>query len=83
MPRDKEIEILSAAWFPLVSKSSNDEALSEKLLAEIIAAYTEPHRRYHGISHIVALLRLSEENQHLLSEKEIVDFSIFLPRHRL
>lgn len=47
-------------WYPTTKKGSKRNAdlsrLKEKLAAELTAAYSEPHRRYHGVLHIESCL---------------------------
>ena len=64
-------------WFALAGKFSEEGVLITNLFDELVERYAEPHRFYHTFSHVGNLLRLSEEYAGHISNKEVIDFSIF------
>lgn len=64
-------------WRYLTTSYSSDAVLIDGLFSKIKKAYTEPHRRYHTLSHIENLLALFEMYKTELSDKEMVLFAIF------
>ncbi len=45
-----------AAWTTLLRPFAPDEAAAEAAFAALIAAYAEPHRAYHTLAHVAAVL---------------------------
>jgi predicted metal-dependent HD superfamily phosphohydrolase len=64
-------------WITLAGKYSSNDKLISDLFDEVLEAYTSAGRHYHSLHHIHDLLELSEKYSELLTEKDIVDFSIF------
>jgi len=53
---------LAPAWDDLMRRHGIAGAAADAVLAELVAAYAEPHRHYHTLDHIAALLRLLDEH---------------------
>lgn len=65
------------AWRSLATRYSTDASLVDSLYRELVAHYCEPHRHYHTLDHITALLRLFVQFEADLKKPDIVLFSIF------
>ncbi len=53
---------LSQGWRAAVPRSAAPEAVS-RVLDDLLARWSEPHRRYHTLDHLVAVLRIIEEHR--------------------
>lgn len=53
------------------------KAVTERLYTEIEKCYSSADRHYHNLNHIYALLHMSDQFQHRLADKDVVDFAIF------
>ena len=51
--------------------------LKQSCYSKLIELYTFKERHYHNLSHIEALLKLSDRHQDLLESKEIIDYTIW------
>lgn len=75
--RAKDEEFVSAAW----KKIAGDDKVSQKWLEKILHDYSQTHRHYHNLSHIVELLKQADElmnNSNFNSiHKAIIKYSIF------
>lgn len=63
-------------WNKLLSGYADQQQVNV-LFEEIRYKYSRRSRHYHNFNHILALLRLSEQYSHLLTDKVIVDWAIF------
>jgi predicted metal-dependent HD superfamily phosphohydrolase len=45
------------SWVGAVRSLSGNAAVAEEAAADLVARYAEPHRRYHGTAHVLAVLR--------------------------
>ncbi|MES2025685.1 MAG: hypothetical protein V4448_09025 [Pseudomonadota bacterium] len=68
---------LRAKWQTLVTSVSADRAASDAVWDELIRHYSESHRSYHNLSHIMVLLRYAETHRHQINRLEIVEFAIW------
>lgn len=64
-------------WNNLVSKYSADESLVAGLYKELLDHYREPHRYYHNLGHIEALVQLYVQQEGALRKPDVVLFSIY------
>lgn len=64
-------------WKALALRYTANEDLVNELYNDLVRHYTVPHRYYHNLDHIQALLRLFVLYQNNLEGKEVVLFSIF------
>ena len=62
-----------ARWRTLAVASGLRDA--DRLGAALVAAYAEPHRRYHGLAHIAFLLDEIDRNENLLADADMVRLS--------
>jgi len=46
--------------------------------SRLVAAYSEPHRHYHGATHVEHCLREFESSNHLAQQPDEVEFAIWL-----
>jgi predicted metal-dependent HD superfamily phosphohydrolase len=67
---------LRELWSILASSYSSDESLVGRLYSELVEHYQEPHRYYHNLAHIEALLQLYFEQERAISKPDAVLFSI-------
>jgi predicted metal-dependent HD superfamily phosphohydrolase len=55
-------EQVTRAWRDIAHRHGCDPAGADAVLAELLRAYSEPHRHYHTLTHIAELLQLLEEH---------------------
>lgn len=55
-------ELVSRAWRDLAHRHGCAADSAERVLADLVRAYGEPHRHYHTLSHIANLLQLLDEH---------------------
>ena len=60
-------------WRPLADRLG----LSAAVLKQLIAAYAEPHRRYHTLVHIVEMLDCLAQSRHLARDPDAVALAIW------
>src|SRR5688572_24325318 len=72
-----DLSYIKNRWFELTSKYCKDEELLLQFFTNIQNAYSEPQRFYHKLDHIEYMLKLSENYSVHLSDKDVVDLSIF------
>lgn len=65
-----------AAWDDLAHRHGLAAADAEAVLGELVRAYAEPHRRYHTLDHIAALLRLLDQHGAGLGDRDAVVLAI-------
>jgi predicted metal-dependent HD superfamily phosphohydrolase len=56
-------ELVSRAWRDLAHRHGCAADSAERVLADLVRAYGEPHRHYHTLSHIANLLQLLGEHE--------------------
>ncbi|MEO1050259.1 MAG: hypothetical protein AAFX87_06525 [Bacteroidota bacterium] len=71
------IEMLRESWFSLADRYSGDGELKTELFDELVSYYSHKSRHYHGLTHINNLLRLTEEYQEHLSQRDQVLWAIW------
>jgi predicted metal-dependent HD superfamily phosphohydrolase len=71
------LSFLRGQWWGILGRYSVDEAGKEGSFKLLAAKYSEPHRAYHNLSHIEALLRLSDSLKSKIQNYDIVSFSIW------
>ncbi|TQV89331.1 HD domain-containing protein [Aliikangiella coralliicola] len=64
-------EQLKIRWKQFIEPYNLSSGIAEKIFAEIITAYTEPHRHYHNLSHIAHVFRELDSFAHISSETKI------------
>lgn len=55
-------ELVRRHWFAQAAQHACAGEAAQKMLDELVAAYGEPHRAYHTLDHIAALLGLLDEH---------------------
>lgn len=68
---------LRARWQALVTPLSPDRAAADATWDALVRHYSEPHRAYHNLSHIMALLRQAEAERAHINRLEVVEFAIW------
>ncbi len=68
---------LEQRWCALLQSSARPSDAARHALDELLAAYTDPSRHYHDLTHIAALLRLSDTQAALFKDRTSVDLAIF------
>lgn len=68
---------LQLRWQDLTSRHAGDAEAARRVGAELLARYAEPQRRYHGLGHVEALLRLLEGELTLVHEHATVAYAIW------
>ncbi|GGI54380.1 HD domain-containing protein [Oxalicibacterium solurbis] len=64
-------------WQALVTSVQAQPAASDAVWDELIRHYSEPHRAYHNLSHVMTLLRHAETHRHQISRMETVEFAVW------
>jgi predicted metal-dependent HD superfamily phosphohydrolase len=54
---------VTRAWRNIAHRHGCDAAAADTVLAELLRAYSEPHRHYHTLTHIAELLQLLDEDK--------------------
>lgn len=68
---------LRARWQALMTSLSADRIASDAAWDTLIKHYSEPHRAYHNLSHIMALLRHADNERNHIHRPEIVELAIW------
>src|SRR5689334_10156503 len=63
-------------WNGLVSRAGCDLPLAAAVLEDLVRAYGEPHRHYHTLYHIAALLALLDRHGSDGSDREALTLAI-------
>lgn len=69
--------MLQQVFHDLVSRHTDDIALTTGLWQEITAAYSQPSRHYHDLHHLENMVQELEGCRHLLNDYHLVLFSVF------
>jgi predicted metal-dependent HD superfamily phosphohydrolase len=69
-------ERVQRCWEDLAARCGWPDAAAAEVLAELTAAYGEPHRHYHTLDHIAALLELLERHGEDLPDRDAVALAI-------
>jgi predicted metal-dependent HD superfamily phosphohydrolase len=67
---------VQAAWDDIVRRHGKAGAAADVVLSDLVRAYAEPHRRYHTLDHIAALLQLLEENGKAVADRDAIRLAI-------
>ena len=68
--------IVLRCWDDLMLRHRCPGPAAEAVLDELVCAYAEPHRHYHTLDHIAALLRLLEEHGRGVGDHDAVALAI-------
>jgi predicted metal-dependent HD superfamily phosphohydrolase len=68
---------LAHTWRELARRHGYETTRANVVLDELLQAYAEPHRRYHTIEHIDALLYQLEEHGQTVVHRDAVIFAIY------
>jgi predicted metal-dependent HD superfamily phosphohydrolase len=68
--------IVQRCWDDLVLLHDCAGLAAEAVLDELVRAYGQPHRHYHTLDHIAALLRLLEEHDRGIGDRDAVALAI-------
>jgi len=63
-------------WEQTAAHLSLGENIADDLFAEIIRRHSEPHRKYHGLSHLKALFDVLVPVRNTIQEIERVELAI-------
>lgn len=69
-------EQVSVIWRDLMRRHGCDPVSAERVLKELVRAYTEPHRHYHAVSHIVEFLQLLDMHGGSVADDDAVKLAI-------
>lgn len=70
-------ETLHTTWQQLLQPYTHDHTLIEEGFQMIISHYTEPHRHYHNLHHLHALLQLQQTYADVINDHERLSLAIF------
>lgn len=68
--------IVERYWVGLVSRRGCSRPAATAVLEEIVLAYGEPHRHYHTLDHVAALLTLLDRHGERIAERDTVVLAI-------
>lgn len=68
---------LRARWQALMTHLAADRKAADAAWDAVVRHYGEPHRAYHNLSHIMALLRLADAERLHINRLEIVELAIW------
>lgn len=68
---------LRQKWLALTDSVAADRATSDAVWHELVRHYSEAHRSYHNLSHVMRLLHHAESHRHQISHIETVEFAIW------
>jgi predicted metal-dependent HD superfamily phosphohydrolase len=60
-------------WRPLAARLG----LADDIFERLVAAYGEPHRRYHTLDHIVEMLDCLDESRHLAANEDALALAVW------
>ena len=70
--------LVQAAWGDLVRRYAQVGAAADAVLSELVRAYSEPHRHYHTLDHIAALLQLLKQHGAAAADGDAIRLAILL-----
>jgi predicted metal-dependent HD superfamily phosphohydrolase len=68
---------LRARWQALMTQLAADRAAADAAWDVVVRHYAEPHRAYHNLSHIMALLRHADTERANINRPEVVELAIW------
>lgn len=68
---------LRARWQALMTHLASDRAQADAAWDALLRHYGEPHRAYHNLAHVMALLRLADSERPRINRPEIVELAIW------
>lgn len=68
---------LRARWQALMTQLAPDRAAADATWDALVRHYSEPHRAYHNLSHIMALLRHAEAERAHINRPQVVELAIW------
>jgi len=68
---------LRAKWQALVDSVQANPDMADAVWDELIRHYSEPHRAYHNLSHVMFLLRQVDTHRQQINRPETVEFAIW------
>lgn len=69
-------EQLSDVWRDLTRRQARTGPAAQAVLDELVQAYSEPHRHYHTIKHVTALLQLLDKHGREVLDRNAVALAI-------
>jgi predicted metal-dependent HD superfamily phosphohydrolase len=76
-PTDEDRNFLHRRWQSLTTAIDADPAASDTTWDALRKHYSEPHRAYHNLSHILALLRHADAEHAQIVQPETVELAIW------
>ena len=70
-------DYLRIIFYKKLSKYSDNTAFINNTFDELIRYYSSDNRQYHGLTHIIKLLRLFDEHKFNLQNEDVVFFAIW------
>lgn len=68
---------LRARWQALMNQVASDRAAADATWDALVKHYSEPHRAYHNLSHVMALLRHADSERAHIKRPEVVELAIW------
>jgi predicted metal-dependent HD superfamily phosphohydrolase len=72
-----ETSQLKATWVALTRPYTTQDAIVQDMFNQLIKSYAGPKRHYHNLHHISALLSLQQQHTSLITDPDVLQFSIF------
>jgi predicted metal-dependent HD superfamily phosphohydrolase len=69
-------EAVQRCWADLARRRGIESAAAQPVLDELLGAYAEPHRAYHTLDHIAALLELLEVHGRDATDRDALELAI-------
>ena len=70
-------DYLRIIFYKKLSKYSDNTAFINETFDELMRHYSSDNRQYHGLTHIIKLLRLFEEHKFSIQNEDVVFFAIW------
>lgn len=77
MDGDADVGLLRSRWMALVMPLAGDAAASSDVCNMLIRHYAEPHRAYHNLSHVTALLALADDVRTHILQPDAVALAVW------
>lgn len=68
---------LRARWQALMTRLGSDRSAADAAWDALVRHYSESHRAYHNLSHVMALLRQADSERAHIARHEIVELAIW------
>ncbi|OGZ06738.1 MAG: hypothetical protein A3C93_02580 [Candidatus Lloydbacteria bacterium RIFCSPHIGHO2_02_FULL_54_17] len=71
-------QVVKTHWLKLCEHLGAWSPIAESIYEDILDQYTQPHRRYHTMEHIEAVLREFDDARHLAKDPDLMEFALVM-----